>query len=89
MAARSARAWLRSGETRCVHYNSVGVHGVTDTSAQQRIIDKLAEYCRRTPTHAVQVMFYEEEHWTVRQEKNGATFCSGTPSKLVRVVNIV
>ncbi len=53
------------------YYNSVGVNGVTDTSAQQRIIDKLAEYCRRTPTHAVQMMFYEEEHWTVREGKNG------------------
>lgn len=71
------------------YFNSVGVHGVTDTLAQQRIIDKLAEYCRRTPTHAVQLMFYEEEHWTVRQGKNGVTFGSGTPSKLVRVVNIV
>lgn len=51
------------------YYNSVGVNGVTDTSAQQRIIDKLAEYCRRTPTRGVQVMFYEEEHWTTRQGK--------------------
>jgi hypothetical protein len=72
-----------------IYYNSVGVRGVTDTSAQQRIIDKLAEFCRRTPTHPVQVMFYEEEHWTVRQGKNAATLGSGTPSKLVRVVNIV
>ncbi len=89
---RQGRPALGCGAERrgvfLTYYNSVGIYGVTDASAQQRIIDKLAEYCRRTPTHGVRVMFYEEEHWTVRQGKNGATFGSGTPSKLVRVVNI-
>jgi len=70
------------------YYNSVGVHGVTGAAAQQRIVDNLAEYYRRAHTHPVRVMFYEKENWTVRQGRNGATFGSGTPSKLIRVVNI-
>src|SRR5208283_1534415 len=70
------------------HYNSVGVHGVTGAAAQQRIVDNLTEYYRRAHTHPVRVMFYEKESWTVRQGRNGATFGTGTPSKLIRVVNI-
>jgi hypothetical protein len=70
------------------YYNVVGVHGVTDAAAQQRIVDNLTEYYQRSHPHPVFVMFYEKENWTVRQGKNGVTSGSGTPSKLIRVVNI-
>lgn len=70
------------------YYNVVGVHGVTDEAAQQRILDRVAEHFRQAHTHPVQVVFYEKEIWSVRQGKNGVTFGSGLPSKLIRVVNI-
>ncbi len=70
------------------YYNSVGVHGVTDKAAQQQILDRLAEHYRQAHTHPLQVVFYEKENWSVRQGKNGVTFGSGSPSRLIRVVNI-
>jgi hypothetical protein len=70
------------------YYNSVGVHGVTDKAAQQQILDRVAEHFRQAHTHPVQVMFYEKEIWSVRHGKNGVTFGSGSPSRLIRVVNI-
>jgi hypothetical protein len=44
------------------YYNTVGVHGVTDAVAQQRVADNLTEYYRRSHTHPVRVMFYEKEN---------------------------
>lgn len=70
------------------YYNTVGVHGVTEAAAQQRIVDNLTEYYRRSHTHPVRVMFYEKENWTVRQGKNGVTSGFGVPEKLIRIVNI-
>ena len=55
------------------YYNSVGVHGVTEPAAQQRIVDNLTGYYRRAHTHPVRLMFYEKENWTSRLGKNGAT----------------
>jgi hypothetical protein len=70
------------------YYNTVGVHGVTEVGAQQRVVDNLTDYYRRVHTHPVTVMFYETENWTTRQGKNGVTFGSRGPEKLIRVVNI-
>jgi hypothetical protein len=69
------------------YYNNIAVFGVTDAAAQQRVLDGVAEHFRQVHTHPVQVMFREKEIWSVRQGKN-ATFGSGRPSKLIRVVNI-
>lgn len=70
------------------YYNEIGVNGVTDKAAQQQILDRVAEHFRQAHTHPVQVTFYEEEIWSVRHGKNGVTFGSGSPSRLIRVVNI-
>jgi len=70
------------------YYDSVGVHGVTDKAAQQQILDRLAEHYRQAHTHPLQVVFYEKENWSVRQGINGITFGSGSPSRIIRVVNI-
>jgi hypothetical protein len=71
------------------YYNSVGVHGVTDAAQQQLILDRVAAYARQVHTHAVRVMFYEKEIWSVdRQTTNGTTSGKGSPSRLIRVVNV-
>jgi hypothetical protein len=70
------------------YYNNIGVFGVTDAAAQQRVLDGIAEQLRQSHTHPVQVMFYDKENWSVRQLENGRTAISGLPSKLIRVVNI-
>jgi hypothetical protein len=70
------------------YYNDIVVYGVTDEAAQQHVLDAVAEHFRQAHTHPVQVRFYEEENWSVRHVKKGVTVGSGTPSKLVRVVNI-
>jgi hypothetical protein len=53
------------------YYNTVGVYGVTETVAQQHVLDSLSEYYRREHTHPIQVRFYEKENWTTRQGRNG------------------
>lgn len=70
------------------YYNDVWVYGVTDPAAQQRVLDGIAEQFRQAHTHPVQVTFRDKENWTVRQTNSGATFGSGGPTKLIRIVNI-
>jgi hypothetical protein len=69
-------------------YNVIQVEGVTDSAAQQLVLDRVAEYHREAHTHPVQVMFYDKEIWSVRQGKNGSIHRSERPGKLIRVVNI-
>ncbi len=70
------------------YYNDIWVYGVTDEAKQQRVLDEIAEHFRQAHTHPVQVMFYENGTWSVRQGKGGATFGSGGHGKLIRIVNI-
>lgn len=70
------------------YYNDLRVYGVADRAAQQRVLDRLAEYRRQANTHPVQVMFYESANWSVRQGQNGPILRSGRPGKLIRLVNI-
>jgi hypothetical protein len=70
------------------YYNDIWVYGVTDPAAQQRVLDGIAGQIRQAHTHPVQVTFRERENWTTRQGKNGVTFGSGGPTKLLRIVNI-
>jgi hypothetical protein len=70
------------------YYNYLWVYGVTDATAQQRVIDTIAEHFRRAHTHPVQVMFYDNENWRTGQLENGRTLGSGGPSKLICIVNI-
>jgi hypothetical protein len=69
-------------------YNDMSVYGVTDLAAQQRVLERVAEHYRQAHTHPVQVMFYEEENWSVRQGKNGVTFGSRGSEKLIRVASV-
>jgi hypothetical protein len=70
------------------YYNDLGVYGVTDAIAQQRVVDKLTEHYQQAHTHPVQVRFFEKENFSVREGRNGAVFRSAGPVKLIRVVNI-
>jgi hypothetical protein len=70
------------------YYNEISVDGVTDAAAQQLVLDRIRDHYRQTHIHPVQVMFYENENWSVRKGKHGGTFGSGSPGKLIRVVNI-
>jgi uncharacterized membrane protein len=70
------------------YYNDLGVYGVTDAVAQQRILDKLTEHYQQAHTHPVQVRFFEKENISIREGRNGAVFRSAGPVKLIRVVNI-
>jgi hypothetical protein len=70
------------------YYNDVSVYGVTDPAAQQSVLDRVAEHYWQAHTHPVQVVFFEKENWSVQQGRNGATFGSRGPEKLIRVVNI-
>jgi hypothetical protein len=38
-------------------YNDMAVYGVTDPTAQQRVLERVAEHYRQAHTHPVQVMF--------------------------------
>lgn len=69
-------------------YNDITVAGVTDPTAQQKILDKITEYYRQEHTHPVQVIFRETGTWTVGQGKNGVTFGTGHPGKLIRIANV-
>ena len=69
-------------------YNDMSVYGVTDTAAQEHVLESIAEHYRQAHTHPVRVMFYEEENWSVRQGKNGVTFRSSGPEKLIRVASV-
>ncbi len=70
------------------YYNDLGVYGVTDAVAQQRILDKLTAHYQQAHTHPVQVRFFEKENVSVREGRNGAVFRLAGPVKLIRVVNI-
>jgi hypothetical protein len=70
------------------YYNDIFVYGVTDAAEQQRVLEGVAEHFRQAHTHPVQVMFYEKENWSVRRGKNGATFGSRGPEKLIRVASV-
>jgi hypothetical protein len=70
------------------YYNSVGIHGVTDPAAQERILGNLTEHYRLAHAHPIRVMFYEKENWITRRGKNGTISGSRGPEKLIRVVNI-
>jgi hypothetical protein len=70
------------------YYNEIGIYGVTDAVAQQRILDRVAEHFRQAHTHPVQVVFFEKENWSVLKLGNGVTFGSRGPEKLIRIVNI-
>jgi hypothetical protein len=70
------------------YFNKLIVYGVTDASAQQRVLDRLRESHRSANTHPLRVMFYEKENWTVRIKKNGIGPGKRGPEKLIRVVNI-
>jgi hypothetical protein len=70
------------------YYNDMWVYGVTDASQQQIVLNKIADHFRQARTHPVQVIFLEKEIWMVTPGKNGVTFGSGRPSKLIRVVNM-
>lgn len=69
-------------------YNDMSVYGVTDTAAQEHVLEGIAEHYRQAHTHPVRVRFYEEENWSVRQGKNGVTFGSRGPEKLIRVASV-
>ncbi len=70
------------------YYDSVALFGVIDASAQQRVLDEVAEQIRQAHTHPVQVMFYESENWSVSKLENARTLGSRGPRKLIRIVNI-
>ena len=70
------------------YYNDMTIYGVTDSTAQKQVLDKISEHYQQAHTHPVQVKFYREENWSVRQGKNGATFGSRGPEKLIRVASI-
>ena len=70
------------------YYNEISIAGVGDAVAQQLVLDRITEQHRQARTHPVQVMFYEQGNWTVRQVKPGVTLGSGGPGKLLRVVSI-
>jgi len=69
-------------------YNDMSVYGVTDKAAQEHVLESIAAHYRQAHTHPVRVMFYEEENWSVRQGKNGVTFGSRGPEKLLRVASV-
>jgi hypothetical protein len=69
-------------------YNDMSVYGVTDPEAQQRVLERVTEQYQQAHTHPVQVMFYEEENWSVRQGKSGVTFGSRGPEKLIRIASV-
>lgn len=69
------------------YYNNISVEGVTENSAQQKVLDRIAEHSLHGHTHPVRVMFYDRGNWNVRQGEHGAVG-SGTPGKLIRVENI-
>jgi hypothetical protein len=69
-------------------YNDMSVYGVTDPAAQQLVLERVTEHYRQAHTHPVRVMFFEEENWSVRQGKNGVTFGSSGPQKLIRVASV-
>jgi hypothetical protein len=71
-----------------VFYNDMSVYGVTDTAAQEQVLESIAEHYRQAHTHPVRVRFYEEENWSVRQGKNGVTFGSRGPETLIRVASV-
>jgi hypothetical protein len=70
------------------YYNDMTVYGVTDTEAQQSVLDEVAKQQREAHTHAMQVSFFEKENVSTRKESNGVIFQKAAPVKLIRVVNI-
>jgi len=69
-------------------YNDMSVYGVTDTAAQEHVLETIAEHYHQAHTHPVRVMFYEQENWSVRDGKNGVSFGSRGPEKLIRVASV-
>jgi hypothetical protein len=70
------------------YYNQLTVYGVTDSVAQQKVLDGLTQYYRQAHTNPIQVKFYEKENWTVRRGKNGIGPGTRGPEKLIRVATV-
>jgi hypothetical protein len=72
-------------------YNDLIVHGVTNRTAQDRILGNLVKYRRQVSTHPVRVGFYESENWTPRHvDSTGKGWGGGErgPEKLIRIVTL-
>jgi hypothetical protein len=66
---------------------SLVIYGVTDSVAQQRVIENIRDYQERDSLFPVWVMFYEKENWTARRKSaTGANGGKRGPEKLLRVV---
>jgi vacuolar-type H+-ATPase subunit I/STV1 len=70
------------------YYNQLTVYGVTDSVAQQKVLDGLTQHYRQAHTNPIQVMFYERENWTVRSGKSGVSSGARGPEKLIRVATV-
>jgi hypothetical protein len=69
-------------------YDDITVEGVMDATGRRLVIGKIRERHQEAHTHPVQVVFREKGTWVTRQGSNGVTFGSGSPGKIVRIVNI-
>jgi hypothetical protein len=71
-------------------YNRLTIRGVTDPTAQERILKNLSAYRRQHITHPIRVVFFEKQNWIQHPGKNGASWGERgpEPDKLLRVVNV-
>jgi hypothetical protein len=69
-------------------YNNIGIGGVKDAAAQELVIERLEKQFHEAHTHPLQVVFRDMGTWSTRRLENGATWGSGRPGRIIRIVNI-
>jgi hypothetical protein len=71
-------------------YNDLIVWGVTSRTAQDRVLENVANYRRDVSTHPVRIGFYESENWRpLRVDATGKGWGGQRgPEKLIRIVTL-
>jgi hypothetical protein len=69
-------------------YDFLTVRGVTARDAQERVLQQLSDYRKKTHTHPLRVAFYEKENWTTWHARTGLVVGRRGPEKLIRVVTL-
>jgi hypothetical protein len=71
-------------------FNVVGVYGVIDPAAQDRVLRNIRKHQRETNGFPIRIMFYESEHWTAWRNRKTGAVAGGErgPEKLIRVVTL-
>lgn len=71
-------------------YNDLSIYGVTDPASEERVLQALRDYRKKTYTRPLHIAFYQKENWSpLRVDANGKPWGGKRgPEDLLRVVTL-